>query len=173
MTREFLEEILDKMKADFPQFKKVAIYNNQFDNNDTGTIDSFAWPACFVSIPDEVVYSGYGNKIQKTEEFTLRFYIAIKTLTDKNILDVFDLKQLVFSKFHGYQPQNATSLNRSKETCDESRTNYYIFIQDYLVKLVDSSNSYGVDMVSAGIVTAKVDVDLEINPVSIDGVRTR
>jgi|DEB0MinimDraft_6_1074348.scaffolds.fasta_scaffold05772_3 hypothetical protein len=145
MQRFFVQKILDKIAADLPQFKTVGLFNDDFNKYDEGLIDSFRFPALFVSFPDGADYLNQGGKLQKTT-LTVRFFIAdeltkSRLSISKTVLDVFDLKQAVFNVFSGFQ-QTATNetfstFERVREETDEDRRNYYIFIQDYRTELID------------------------------------
>lgn len=140
MNREFIQQVLDKVAADLPQFKKVALFNNQFDKMDEGTIDQFNFPCLFISFPDDVPYTNRAAGVQRTDEFRVRFLIGSSFHTDKEILNAFDLKQKVMTEFDQWQPDNGTTLVRVNEQTDEDRSNYYVFLQDYTTSLVDSTN---------------------------------
>lgn len=145
MQRFFVQKILDKIAADLTQFKTVDLYNSQFDNVDGGLIDSFRFPALFVSFPDGADYTNQSGRVQKFTT-TVRFYIAdeltkSRLSINKTVLEIFDLKQAVFNVFGNYQDtgtnENFSSFERISEETDEDRSNYYVFIQDYRVEVTD------------------------------------
>lgn len=173
MTKEFFNEIIDRIKTEFPTFKKVGMYNNQFGLMDDGSIDSFQFPACFVSVPETVIYENRAGGNQNTLEFTLRFYIGSKLLVDDNLLDVFDLKQSFYNVMHLYKPANASTLIRYAEQPDENRKGVYIFIQDYKVSLIDSSKFVTNGMIQITGVELETESDIIINPLTVGGIRTQ
>lgn len=172
MTRGLIQEILDKVAADLPQFKKVALYNNDFDLQDEGSASPFYFPALFVSFPESVTYNDTGSGNQTTNDFRVRLYIADKFNTDTTVLNIFDLKQEVYKVFHKWQPSNATSFMRIEENTDESRTNYYVFSQDYTTSLRDSDKNIINDRVEVQVTELEINKDVKIDPNTVDGIRT-
>lgn len=176
MFRYIIEAILAKIAADLPEFKTVALFNNQFDNQDQGLIDSFRFPALFISFPEGANYKNGGSKVQLTDELTIRFYIADsitkgRAVNNTTILDLFDLKQKVFSTFQGYKTDGINTFNRILEETDETRTNYYTFVQDWTVEILDDTK-----YIDGGgqevTLTLQIDDDVVINPATVDGIRT-
>lgn len=177
MQRFFVQKILNKIAADLTQFKTVDLYNSQFDNLDNGLIDSFRFPALFISFPDGSQYVNQSGRIQKFTT-TVRFYIAdeltkSRLSISKTVLDVFDLKQAVFNVFGNFQDtgtnENFSSFERFREEADEDRTNYYVFVQDYRVEVTDPDTwvqqgtthllSSGLDMTSEVIINPNTKTD--------------
>ena len=172
MTRQFVQQILDRISTELPNIRFKGLYNLDFDKRDEGTKASFDFPAIFVSFPEEVEYINYGSGVQHTGEFIVRLYIAQKHMTEKSILDIYDLKQSVFNAFQSWQPVKASTFNRIAETTDESRTNYYVFIQDYTTKLVDDEKYILNDKTEFTISNLKLDPDLKIDPNTVNNIRT-
>ena len=173
MTKEFIESIFARIATELPEVKKTGVFNQDFDRMDDGSIASFNYPAIFLSFPEDVSYLSTASGVQKTDEFIIRLYIANKYVTEKNVLDIFDLKQKVFTKFHAFSPVTAaSSMERISETADESRQGIYIFMQDYSVKLIDDSNYILNKRVLVDPWTLGVETDVKIDPVSVTGVRT-
>ena len=172
MNRAFIEDIINKVKADFPIFKKVDIFNNQIENEAQGVGESINFPALFLSFPDPVSYNGYVSGVQKSDDFTVRFYIAEKYRTGKDILNIFDLKQDVYKVFHGWQPIGSTSMKRSSETTDENREGVYVFIQDYKLQLNDTDNYINTKRVQATINSFSLTTDLDIENTTTATIRT-
>ena len=146
MQRVLIDEVLKRIKAELPQFKTVDVYNNQFFKQDDGTIDSFSFPAIFLSFPEGAEYSLFTAGIQQAPEITVRFYIADKltksrTSISKTVLEIMDLKQEVYKVFQGWSSQPIGAFSRIAEQTDEDRRNYYTFIQDYKTKIIDSDNT--------------------------------
>ena len=181
MQRFFVEGILNKIAADLPQFETVGLFNDQFDKLDNGTIDSLRFPALFISFPDGVEYDSQGGQMQRAPDLTVRFYIAdeltiSRMSISKTVLEVFDLKQEVFKAFNSKQVSGtnttASSFVRINEETDENRTNYYVFIQDYRVNLIDSDTWIRNRGTEYTIPTLQINDEIIINPASVGGVRT-
>ena len=175
MQRVLVQGILDKIAAELPQFKTVDLYNDQFDKQDEGVIDSFAFPALFISFPEGANYTNYTAGVQKNQDLVVRFYICDKLTKsrlsiNKTVLEIFDLKQLVHSKFQGFSGVGFSGFTRIYEEPDESRRNYYNFIQDYSVTINDSSNY--VDQGTAVTLDLDLTGEVIINWLTDDDIRT-
>ncbi|BAQ92539.1 tail related protein [uncultured Mediterranean phage uvMED] len=175
MQRGLVQAILDEISAKLPQFKTVDLFNNQLEKQDEGVIDSFAFPALFISFPEGADYENYSAGTQKGAEMTVRFYIA-DSLTksrlsiNKTVLEIFDLKQEVFKVFNGFQKEGFNTFVRVFEETDEDRTNYYTFIQDYKTSVLDSETY--VNQGEEVTLTANLTTELVINPNTVNNIRT-
>ncbi len=175
MQRELIDKVIARVKTELPQFKTVDIYNQQFDKQDAGVIDSFRFPALFLSFPNGAEYSEYSGKVQKAEDLTVRFYIAdeltkSRLSISKTVLEIMDLKQEVFKVFHGWGDTNIKTFSRIFEETDEDRTNYYVFIQDYNTNVTDASNY--IDQGTEVTLGLDLTPELIINPLTDDDIRT-
>ena len=140
MTRELIQQIFDRVKNQLPEIKKVNLFNDDFEKQNEGVKSTLKFPALFVSFPEGCTYIQNGSGVQRSDDFIVRFHIGLKFYDEKSVLEIFDLKEKIFGIFQGWQPQNASSFNRQSETPDEFRGNHYVFIQDYLVNIIDSTN---------------------------------
>tara|TARA_R100000951_G_scaffold40148_1_gene34035 strand:- start:189 stop:743 length:555 start_codon:yes stop_codon:yes gene_type:complete len=177
MQRVLLQSILDHISAELPQFKTVDLFNDQFNKQDNGVIDSFRFPALFISFPDGANFSAYTAGVQQSTDLTVRFYIGyelIKTRSgiNKSVLDLMDLKQKVFEKFHGFSAPFIQTFSRVYEEGDEDRKNYYIYIQDYKSGVIDSSKYIDRDQDREATLTLDLTKEVIINPVTDNGIRT-
>lgn len=175
MQRVLIEGILARIAAELPQFKTVDLYNDQFTKQDSGVIDSFSFPALFISFPDGAEYKNFTAGVQQSQDVTVRFYIAdqltkSRLSISKTVLEVLDLKQTVFSKFQGWSDVNIKTFSRIFEEADEQRTNYYVFVQDYKAGVIDSTNY--VDQGVPTTISLALTSDLIINPLTVDDIRT-
>ena len=139
MTRELIEQLFDRIKTELPEIKKVGLYNDDFEKQNDGTKSGLKFPAMFISFPEGCTWTANSSGVQRTEDFIVRFHIGTKHYTDAAILDLFDLKEKIFRTFHKWQPTGGSSMNRSSETPDELRGNYYVFEQDFIINLISSS----------------------------------
>ena len=173
MTKAFIQSIFDRIAVELPEVKKVGIYNQDFEKMETGEKHLFNFPAIFLSFPEVVSYSNYSSGVQNTNEFTIRLLIADKYFTDEDVLNIFDLKQKVYSKFHKFSPVTAaSSMERIAETTDENRRGFYIFEQDYTVRLQDSTKYILNDRVEVNPWSLGLNSDLKIDANTVEGVRT-
>ena len=175
MQRFLIEAITAKIVADLPEFKTVALFNEQFTKQNEGSIDSFAFPALFISFPEGADYSSEGAGVDKTNEFIVRFYIADKLTVSRDSistteLEVFDLKQKVFGVFKGFQGPGFGSWARVGEQTDEDRKNQYVFIQDYTTVLLDDSKY--IDQGIPYTLTLDLSSEVIINPNTDAAIRT-
>ena len=175
MQRDLIQFILEKIAAELPQFKTVDLYNEQFDKQDNGLIDSFRFPALFVSFPDGANYENYTSGVQHALDIRVRFYIADELTKSrlsigKTVLEVLDLKQEVFKVFHGSGAAYIKSFLRVYEETDESRKNYYVFVQDYYTGVIDATNYIDQgDEITLGL---DLESELVINPLTDENIRT-
>ena len=175
MQRDLIENILAEVAAKLPQFKTVDLYNDQFTKQDSGLIDSFRFPALFLSFPDGAQYKDLSAGVQRSADVTVRFYIAdeltkSRLSMNKTVLEVMDLKQEVFKVFNGFSGSGIASFSRIFEETDEQRTNHYIFVQDYKTSVTDSETY--VDQGAQVTLTADLTTELIINPSTDAGIRT-
>jgi hypothetical protein len=175
MQRDLIQGILDRIAAELPQFKTVDLYNDQFNKQDTAKIDSFRFPALFVSFPDGADYNDYTAGVQQMKDLTVRFYIADQLTASrlsisKTVLEILDLKQTVFEKFQGWSIEGVKTFTRIHEETDEDRTNYYIFVQDYKTGVIDASKY--VDQGEEVTLTLGATMQMIINPATDNGIRT-
>ena len=144
MYRFLIEDIINRVNANLPEFKTVEIFNNNFDKNEQGLNDIVKFPALFIGFPEGVSYSDNGAGTQLSEELVLRFYIATsitkgRASNNTTVLDLFDLKQKVYNTFQGYKTDGISTFKRRYEETDEDRTNYYVFVQDWTTNILDDT----------------------------------
>ena len=172
MTRALIEDILNRITSELPEIKRSGLFNDQFQKYEDGLIDAINFPAMFLSFPDEVTYLANGSGVQKSDDFTIRFYIGMKFVTDSDVLDIFDLKQRVYNVFNKFQPSSSGSMSRISEGTDEDRNGFYVFTQDYKAQLIDTETFVENEMIDLQVNNLSVDADLIIDPNTVDGVRT-
>lgn len=173
MNRQFVEEVLNKLNTEFSSsFKKIGIFNNDFDKQEDGTGQPLNFPALFLSFPEEVNYLQSSSGNQRTENFKVRLYIAVKMVTDKNVLDVLDLKQSIYFKMSGFKPSNSSGFVRKSEMTDEDRKGYYVYIQDYETNLIDMTAYIENKRIPVTLEKINVAADLQIDPNTYDNIRT-
>lgn len=173
MQRLLIEKILARIAAELPEFKTVDLYNEQFDNADEGIDNPVRFPALFVSFPEGATYTDSTAGVQQSDDVVVRFYIGqqmTKQRVGKTVLEVMDLKQKVYSKFQGYAEPFIKTFSRIYEEPDESRTNYYVFIQDYKAGVIDSSKY--VDQGAEHTLELDLTTEVIIKPVTKTGIRT-
>ena len=173
MQRILIQAILNRIAAELPQFKTVDLFNDQFNKADAGKSNPIRFPALFVSFPEGAQYADLSAGLQETEDLTVRFYISqgmTNETVGKTILEVMDLKQVVYSKFQGYGSDYIKTFHRINEEADEERTSYYVFIQDYSTAVIDISKY----IQEGETVTLTLDLTEEviINPLTDNGIRT-
>jgi hypothetical protein len=175
MQRDLIQFILDKIAAELPQFKTVDLFNDQFNKQDNAALDSFRFPALFVSFPEGANYENYTSGVQHGLDIRVRFYIADELTKSrlsigKTVLEVLDLKQDVFKVFHGSGAAYIKSFLRIYEETDESRRNYYVFIQDYNTGIIDASKY--IDQGDEHTLTLDLTSQVIIKPVTDNNIRT-
>tara|TARA_R110000796_G_scaffold73842_1_gene165853 strand:- start:481 stop:1023 length:543 start_codon:yes stop_codon:yes gene_type:complete len=173
MQRILIETILNRISAELPEFKTVDLFNNQFNMADEGKGGPVRFPCLYVSFPEGADYINQGAGAQQSEDITVRFHIGQEMTAERigfSVLEIMDLKQKVYSKFQNYAAPFIKSFSRIHEEPDESRGNYYIFMQDYKTGVIDMTTF--VDQGDEVTLTLKVDADLIINPVTKTNIRT-
>lgn len=177
MFRFLIEDIMTKIGADLPEFKTVALFNDDFNKNEQGLTDIIKFPALFIGFPEGVTFTDGGAGVQKTSEIVLRFYIA-KSLTkgrasnNTTVLDLLDLKQKVYKTFQGYKSNGFNTFKRRSEQTDEARTNFYVFIQDYTTDILDDTKYVDGGATTHQITALDITDDIVINPATKPGIRT-
>jgi len=177
MFRFLIEDIINKVNTALPEFKTVALFNDDFNKNEQGLTDIIKFPALFIGFPEGVTFDDGGAGVQKTSEVVLRFYIA-KSLTkgrasnNTTVLDLLDLKQRVYKTFQGYKANGFNTLKRRYEETDEARTNYYVFIQDYTTDILDDTKYVDGGATTHQITALDINDDVVINPSTKPGIRT-
>lgn len=139
MTREFIQEIFDRITAELPEILAFGLFNDNFEKQNDGVKSGLKFPALFVSFPEGCTYLNNVSGVQRSEDFIVRFHIGTKHSNDDDILDVFDLKEKIYRTFHKWQPVNASTFSRISEIPDELRGNFYVFEQDFTTNLVAPS----------------------------------
>lgn len=178
MNRLIVEKIKEHINTNLSlDFHEVALWNNQVEKARSGVIESIPNQCIYISFPDGSNYDSLANKVQRSGEIIVRFYIvmkiqAIKSNTDAEILSLFDLKDKVYSFFSGFQFNEITPFERVREFPDESRENFYIFEQDYSFQFLDDSLYIDGDDTYTATLTPQITTDLIINPATVEGVRT-
>ena len=171
MTRELIEQIFEKITIDFPEIKKMGLFNDDFEKQNDGTKSGLKFPAVFISFPDGCEWIPNASGIQRTQDFRVRFHIGTKHMTDADVLNVFDLKEKFYLNFHKWQPQNGSSFVRLSEMPDEMRGNFYVFEQDYTTNLISSTKFIENDRIPV-LLTGKISADLSIAETTKQNVRT-
>jgi hypothetical protein len=177
MYRFLINNIITKIGAELPEFKTVALFNDDFNKAEQGLKDLVKFPALYISFPEGVDYSDNGAGVQKTNELKIRFYIA-KSITkgrasnNTTVLDLLDLKQKVYKAFQGYKSNGFNTFKRRFEEMDEDRTNYYVFIQDYTTDLIDDTKYIDGGATTHQITALDITQDVVINSGTKTGIRT-
>lgn len=172
MNRSLIEQIFDRITTELPEFKKYGLFNEDFDKSDDGSGRGINFPAIFLSFPEDITFQDNGAGVQKTDEFIIRFHIAMKIVSEKKVLEVFDLKQSVYSVFHRFTPEGFSTMSRVSENTDEDRRNYYVYIQDYTIKGVDDTKFVCKELATVDPVSLELNSDLIIEPETVSNIRT-
>ena len=172
MNRQLIEEVIQRIKTELPEFKKVGLFNDDFTKQDEGEKAGLNFPAIFLSFPEGVIYENDGSGVQRSEDFLVRFVMSEKFLTDKKVLEIFDLKQKVYRVFNGWKPSKGSTFRRYSEQPDENRSGFYVFEQVYITKLIDDETFIENKRIPVTLTGLKVEGDLLIDPRTVDGIRT-
>jgi len=171
MTRELIEQIFARIQSELPEIKRIGLFNDDFEKQNDGVKSGLKFPALFVSFPEGCTYVDNASGVQRSDDFIIRFHIGLKFYNDDTVLQIFDLKEKIYKIFHKWQPSNASTMKRVAETPDELRGNFYVFEQDYLTNIIDSTKFIENDRVAVTL-TPKIDGNLRIDPRTTENVRT-
>lgn len=136
MTRQLIEQIMNRIRTELPDVKSVGIFNNTFERIAAGDTHGVMLPAIYISFPEGITYQQNGSGAQRTDNFVVRLNIGFRVLTPDKILDAFDFKTEVFKAFHKWQPSMSASFARVSEVADELYENVYVFQMDFLTNTI-------------------------------------
>lgn len=153
----------------------VRLWNNQMTLLEEGQQIPFQVPAVFIDFP-EITWLQGGKGAQRTAEgFVVRLYIVFEsfaTAENEEDLAVFDLREDVYLAVQDFKPTQSGKLMRVAERTDTNHTNLYIWVMDFSSTFQDTVAQFPRGGVSAEINTLVLTKDLQIDPDTVDGIRT-
>lgn len=146
--------IKERIESLAPAVKFIHVFNNQFELTENGQIYSFPFPCVFIEFQNDQPVQQLGNGIQIYQPLIIRVHIGHNQYdaadgTMEQDLNVFDLKQQVFSALQKFEPAGAVMFIRTNETQDTNHTNIYHFIQEYTTSYVDQQQAEPVGGITA------------------------
>lgn len=151
----------------------VRLWNNQIELSDKAEQIPFQTPAVFIDFPS-IIWSQIG-KGKQNAQLTTRVYCvyeSFSTTENEEDLAVFDFFNSVFLAVQDFKPTQSGKLQRISEETDTNHTMHYVWIMDFLSTYTDVSAESPRGGVSAQMNTINLNTDLQIDPNTIDGVRT-
>jgi hypothetical protein len=172
--RSLYTEIRAKLEAEISGVH-VRLWNNQVEFSEAGEQILFTYPAVFIDFPN-IPWKQGGKGTQRTdEEFFIRLHICSEntnTSEGEEDLAVFDLRDQVYLAVQDFKPTQSGKLMRSNEGMDTKHTNVYEWIMDFKATFQDTLAQFPRGGVTAQINTLTLATDLQIDPNTVDGVRT-
>ena len=154
MTRQFFDDIktqlLTLQSGGASVLKTVARWNNQVEllyDEQGGRNPNFLFPACFISFKAaEIMQLAQGVQLYENliiDLHILDWQIDAGDGTQEQNLEIYDLKELVFSVMNKFSPNatndSAGTFMRIAEEDDDKHHGVYHFVQRYKTSFVNNS----------------------------------
>ena len=126
--------------ATIPELKTIRVYNNQFEQLETGEYEGIFLPATFIELVNDLPAMQLGAGYQLFE-IVVRIHIAHEFYNGDNMeenLDVFDLKDSVYKALQKFEPDGAAAFARVAEGQDYTHTNLYHYTIDFATSFIDA-----------------------------------
>lgn len=142
-------------------FKFVQVYNGQFEDFQEGKNYDFPKPAVLVEFINDQPIQTLGNRTQIYDPLMVRLHIVHEMFNadggkmERN-LEVMDLGDKLFNRFHLFEPNGAVAFTRTNESRDYNHTNIYHFIQDYITNYIQQMDND--DITKAPPIALTIDV---------------
>lgn len=152
----------------------VRLWNNQMQLLEKGEQIPFQLPACFIDFPT-IEWTQMGKDVQQAEKLLVRLYIVFESFTtseNEEDLAVFDLRQEVYLAIQQLKTTKGARLVRVAEQADPNHTNTYVWVMDFVTNFQDSVAQFPRGGITATIDTIDLPNSLQIDPNTVDGIRT-
>jgi hypothetical protein len=173
-VRELYEDIRERLE-DETSAVHVRLWNNQVRLSEEGQQIPFQFPAVFIDFPS-ISWKSLGKGTQITDEgFTVRLYICFSsfhTSENEEDLEVFTLRSEVYLALQDYKVTGGGKLDRISEATDTSHTGMYMWVMDFKTSYQDITAQFPRNTVEGTITTLTLTKDLQIDPDTVDGIRT-
>jgi hypothetical protein len=172
--RTLYTDIRTQLETEIPGIH-VRLWNNQIKLSEEGEQIPFLFPAVFIDFP-YIQWAQGGKGTQRTQEpLIIRLYICFEsfaTAENEEDLDMFDLRQKVYLAVQDFKPTQAGKLMRVAEQTDPNHTNVYMWVMDFNTTYMDKVAEFPRGLTPATITTLDLTKDLQIDPATVDGIRT-
>jgi len=172
-VKSLYQDIRNKLETDISGIH-VRLWNNQILYSDEGQQIPFNFPAVFIDFP-VIEWGQMGKGIQNADRLVVRLYIcsqSYNTSENEEDLEIFDLRENVFYSVQDLKPTDAGKLQRVAEQTDPKHTNIYVWVMDFITNYQDRVAENPRNSQEATIETLTLTTDLQIDPNTVDGVRT-
>ena len=156
-----VKDILAKL-SESGTFKYVRVFNNQFQQLEDGTVESFPCPFCLVEMvnPSEYTQLGLGFT---ASDIIFRIHIGDSELdaqgdSMEQNLSIFAYRNESITTLTYYQPNGCSGLMKVAESQDYQHTNLYHYVIDFKCSFIDS-----VADKTQGQIIKQAPTDLEVN----------
>jgi len=130
---DLIQEILDQLTA-ITQLETVAIWNNQFQYIQDGSINLFTFPSAFVEIQagntQDIGGSYQGSDIEVVIHIGQDFY-------PENNNSIFDLRDYVIKSLSHFKPTTGSLFKKINESQDFEHSNVYHYKITYKTHWID------------------------------------
>lgn len=136
---DLINEILAVLRQ-ITEFKKVTIWNNQYEYIENGENYSYPMPCLFVELQNDSCQqlgSGYQGS-----DLIINLHIAQNVFNGTNIdenLTIFALRDLVIKKLANFKPATAGQFVKINEMQDFDHTNVYHYQIGYTTHWIDNT----------------------------------
>jgi len=144
MKKELFEAIKARLVARVPAIKTIALFNDQFNNEQKN--NPFKYPVCLIEF-DSFDWKSQSRGIQ-VGTLNVRFHLGVETYktnlssgrTDQpNDLEFFDLIAAVHVAVNMFDAYFFTPLLRVSETQDTNHDNILVWVAEYKTQITDDN----------------------------------
>lgn len=159
--KDVITDLLAKIETN-TSFKYVRVFNNQFQQMEDGTVESFPMPCVFLEIVAPQTYDQLGIGYTISDLF-IRVHIGQVEYdagdgTLEQNLSIFALRDSVIHLLQYYQPVGCGGMMKIAEQQDYQHTNVYHYTIDFKCAFVDTLGKTDGDLIIKDPPT-----DLELN----------
>lgn len=136
-------QVTNKDGQSVPLYSRI--WNNQVQYEDQGKLYDFQKPAAFVQVISPATYQVMGQYYRNSDisfriHLVHEFYDASDGTFEQD-LEIFDLRDAVIALLSGYAPTGCGPLNCMVEEQDDTHTNIYHMLLDFVANFTDSKAS--------------------------------
>lgn len=134
MEKEIYIALKQEIESNLPKLKKVALFNNQFENESVE--NPFEYPCCFLQF-SPVNFKDLTMGVQQVE-ITLTTHLGFESYKDEDV-DVLDLKQELYKVVQRFQYLNGnmSMFTRIAERPNYDHNNIQVYETDYKFTVKD------------------------------------
>lgn len=136
-----IQDILNRIKNSGGSINYARVFNNQFQDEATGDIETFPDKCAFVEVLNPQNHNNIGVGITAAD-ITFRIHIGMVEYdatdgTMEQNLTIFDLRDEIKTLLSNYEPTACSMLMFSGEQQDYNHTNRYVYLVDFVCHFID------------------------------------